>query len=215
MHRLHTVPAKAAIAIGLSSVLTLGCHNARALNDADGRLRRFAEALATSQAAHTLRHRFCLKLADHPERAEDCATLNALISRMEERMAAHPEEGPRCPDGKGSADEENRCSCEWAWVQIGAAKAAPSSWTNFVQASNFSALPKSPLPSFLAQMEQSGAEQASKFWTLGCKAPPQSTSAEGRRVRARHQDDSTEGQTRGRPSRSSRRTSTAIRVSQR
>ena len=163
--------ARGATLIALSAVLAFGCHNPRALSDADGRLRRFADTLATSQASHSIRHRLCTKLREHIERTEDCATLHRLISGMEERMAAHPEEGPRCPEGKATSDEETRCNCEWAWVQIGAAKAAPASWTAVIRDNQLDSLPKAPTPGFVAEMEQSASEQASKFWTLGCKAP--------------------------------------------
>lgn len=162
--------ARGATLIAVSAALVFGCNDSGALSDADGRLRRFADALATSQASHSLRRLFCLK-HDHPDFSEDCAALNGLISAMEERIAAHPEEGPRCPAGKGSPDEAKRCSCEWAWVQIGAAKAALAAWTEVVRANNLVAFPKTPPPRFIADMEQSGSEQANKFWTLGCKPP--------------------------------------------
>jgi len=163
--------ARGATFFALGAAFAFGCNNPRALTDADGRLRRFAEALATSQASHSLRHRFCLKLPEHPERSEDCATLNGLISEMEGRMAAHPEEGPRCPAGKGTPEEQDHCSCEWAWVELRAAKAALKSWTEVVQSNKLATLPQTPPASFVAQMEQSGSEQASKFWTQGCKPP--------------------------------------------
>jgi hypothetical protein len=163
--------ARRATLVALSAVLAFGCNDPRALSDGDGRLRRFADALATSQASHSIRRRFCLKLAEHPERSEDCATLETLISATAEKMASHPEDGPRCPSGKGTANEQDHCNCEWAWVQFGAAKAAPNSWKEIVRANNFVAFTPTPPTSFIAEMEQAGSEQATKFWTLGCKAP--------------------------------------------
>lgn len=157
--------------IAVSAALAFGCNDPRALSDADGRLRRFSDTLAASQAAHSLRRLFCLKVHDHPERSEDCATLSGLISGMEQRIAAHPEDGPRCPDGKGKPDEEKRCSCEWAWVQIGAAKVALTSWADVIAANKLVAFPKTPPPSFVSEMELSRSDQANKFWTLGCKPP--------------------------------------------
>ena len=157
--------------IAVSAVLMLGCNDSRRLSDPDHRLMRFADVLATSQAAHGLRHRFCMKLAEHPDRSETCAALRGLISTMEARIADHPEDGPRCPEGKGTPEEKDRCSCEWAWVQIGAAKKAPAAWTALVVENNLETLPKTPPSSFLAEMEQAAEEQAAKFWTLGCKPP--------------------------------------------
>jgi len=172
-HRKHLLcrAATRATFLGLGALLALGCNNPRALSDVDGRLRRFAETLATSQASHGIRRRFCQKLQEHPSRSEDCATLNGLISAMEERIASHPEEGPRCPTGKGNADEQDRCNCEWAWVQLGASKAAPTAWTDIVRTNQLAAFAQTPAPSFLAEMATAGEDHANKFWTLGCKAP--------------------------------------------